>query len=804
MVRRSVVIALGILTLASVWFTVRGLSFSSNLVDLFPGDLRAQALARYSRALGGGDVGLILVRGDDAKNVANAANAASEALAGCKSVEAQAIHAPSMPFRAPSQVWAFAGARARERLRQILSPEGMHKRLEESRAMLLAPSGNGASEWVARDPLRLAQVPWEGRMEWAPGVASTGGDAFVADEGRARIILWQTRSTSMQSDKASAIMKEVEGALDHVRHGYPSVRLDATGAQAISAATEALIRRDLEISATVSLLIVSFVFLALFRRARAILAILLPLALGTLWTTGFAGAGFSKLSAISMAFGSVVVGVGLDTGVHVYAALLEGRRRGLSPTEAAAQARRTCARPLTVAAVTAGATFAAMCLSTLPALRELGALCAAGEVLTAIAILIFTPWIGARLERREPPRAPDRSWPFWFGSAVATKTRALVILATGAALIIAAMWTGTSVGEHVVALRPKAIVPLQVLDDVYALFGGKPGQWIVLATDPNEEQARSTADVVAEKLESLQAAGVIDGFDSLSNVAPSRSTRDQRLAERDSLYGTALRTRLGHALEEVGFDPAAFEEALTDVEHPLPVDHHVELPAWIVSRHLARDEGGVIDAMFVRPKGTRESDALALETISHSAPGVIVTGYPFLEQSLRDALRRDLPKVGILAMVVVLLTVGWALRRATLVLAVAFVLAVEIAMVALLMHAFGVTWNAYNALVLPVLLGITLDEVMFVLHATREAASSEDPLRAALGAQGPLVTTTALTTAAGFGALLTCRFDGLRDMGAVGALGSIAGLCCALVFVPAWVKAFGGLARQPDVAPPQH
>ena len=47
---------------------------------------------------------------------------------------------------------------------------------------------------------------------------------------------------------------------------------------------------------------------------------------------------------------------------------------------------------------------------------------------------------------------------------------------------------------------------------------------------------------------------------------------------------------------------------------------------------------------------------------------------------------------------------------------------------------------------------------------------------------------TALTTAAGFAALGFCDFDGLRDLGWVGALGSTVGLVVALVVVPAGLR----------------
>ena len=62
----------------------------------------------------------------------------------------------------------------------------------------------------------------------------------------------------------------------------------------------------------------------------------------------------------------------------------------------------------------------------------------------------------------------------------------------------------------------------------------------------------------------------------------------------------------------------------------------------------------------------------------------------------------------------------------------------------------------------------------------------------ALSSQGPLVAATALTTAAGFFALVGCRFDGLRDLGEVGTLGVLAGLVAALVVVPAALRIVQG------------
>ena len=163
----------------------------------------------------------------------------------------------------------------------------------------------------------------------------------------------------------------------------------------------------------------------IFRRVRALVAVMPPLVLGTAWTAGLATIFPGGLSAIAVAFMSVVVGVGVDTGVHVYAALLDARRDGLGPAEAApSPRRRKTGKSVMMAAVTAAAAFGALALSDINAVRQLGILCGAGEVLTAIAIVAVTPEIGAWLERGPPPPEAPARWTEAVAWLTATTRRA--------------------------------------------------------------------------------------------------------------------------------------------------------------------------------------------------------------------------------------------------------------------------------------------------------------------------------------------------------------------------------------------
>ena len=372
-------------TIASAWLTATRLRVSGDVAPLFPDGAASAALARFVRAFGGGDAAILLVRGTDAPEVAEATDELARALEARRSVEAVVVRAPEPLARAldPTLAWRFAGPGARASLARAVTPEGMRERLRQTRDLLLAPGASEVETWLASDPLRLTQIPFESRPELAAGVVPAPDGTFTADGGRARLIVIRARGNAFDESASAAFVGDVGDAVQTVTARHPTVHADLTGGHAIAYATKQMLVRDLAVSGTLSLVLASAVFLVTFRRARAVAAVIPPLLLGTLWTTGIAAFVPGGLNAIAIAFAAVVVGVGVDTGVHVYAALLDGRRAGLDPPAAARFARRHAGRPTMLAAVTAGAAFASLGLSELSALRQLGLLCAAGEVLTA-------------------------------------------------------------------------------------------------------------------------------------------------------------------------------------------------------------------------------------------------------------------------------------------------------------------------------------------------------------------------------------------------------------------------------------
>jgi hypothetical protein len=253
---------------------------------------------------------------------------------------------------------------------------------------------------------------------------------------------------------------------------------------------------------------------------------------------------------------------------------------------------------------------------------------------------------------------------------------------------------------------------------------------------------------------------------------------------------------LERALREVGFLPERFEGALAGMRSPsrdfvMLEDLRRGATSILITRYLGEEGGDHLVATYVRPTGAPGSMARVEQAIREADAGAMLTGYSRLEASLRETLSRDLPRIGLVAGVLVVLALSASLKRARDVGLSALVVVAEVSAVLLLIRAFRIPLHAYDALVIPVLLGITVDEAMFLLHRARvEEAAGVAFIEPTLRHEAPAITATALTTAAGFGALAFCDFDGLRDLGMVGALGSAVGLAVALIVVPAGLRLF--------------
>ena len=119
--------------------------------------------------------------------------------------------------------------------------------------------------------------------------------------------------------------------------GAAALQVGYAGDVAIAVEELSALESDVVVSALLVLVGVVLSILLAFRAPRALPALALPLAIGTVWGFGVASFFVSSLGSSTAFLGSIVIGNGINPGIILLARYLEERRRG---TPVASRRRR--------------------------------------------------------------------------------------------------------------------------------------------------------------------------------------------------------------------------------------------------------------------------------------------------------------------------------------------------------------------------------------------------------------------------------------------------------------------------------
>jgi len=263
--------------------------------------------------------------------------------------------------------------------------------------------------------------------------AVTGNDVLtpmlVSRSGRYTVIAAEIDPAADRPTRREANIAAVAEAVR--AEGFAPLR---AGVPAVRDAYARYIRNDLLLLPPLVGSILALLLFLAFRSIRVVLGLLGTVGAVTIWTVGILALTGGRITALTSILPSLVVVVGIATGVHVVAQHREERRRGADPRAAAGRAMRRMALPCGLTSLTTAVGFLSLALAGIRDVREFGLYCAIGSLL---AFLVGVPLVGILLSYDPGRRAPALAAPLRALLRVLVRRPALGI-ATGVLLVAAA------------------------------------------------------------------------------------------------------------------------------------------------------------------------------------------------------------------------------------------------------------------------------------------------------------------------------------------------------------------------------
>jgi len=159
----------------------------------------------------------------------------------------------------------------------------------------------------------------------------------------------------------------------------------ASSGQVVFADVLLVMMRDSRVAVLATLLVVFLIVLGDFRSLRAALLVLLPLLVGILWMCGGMALLGMKLNLFNMVVFPALIGLSLDSGVHLYHRYREEGVGGLM------RVVMTTGQAVAVGAFTTMLGFGDLILARHPGLQSLGGLALLGLATTLVTALVLFP-----------------------------------------------------------------------------------------------------------------------------------------------------------------------------------------------------------------------------------------------------------------------------------------------------------------------------------------------------------------------------------------------------------------------------
>ncbi|MCH8253575.1 MAG: MMPL family transporter, partial [Planctomycetes bacterium] len=586
--------------------------------------------------------------------------------------------------------------------------------------------------------------------------------------------------------------------------------IELAGAYAIAAAAEKSIRGDMIRSIALSILMLQTLFLLVYRDPFSFVRAVLPVVAGIVAAFGLYSMFSLRLTPITAVIGGVLAGIGIDYCIHFlshHAGLLSS---GRSRFDAIAGSLAEVGPAMTAACGTSVLGFLAISRSNVQALRDfawLGATGLAGALLAAfvlLPVLLTLRREGAKSRHLRPLRIDIE--PFVRRVCVHRKGSfigALALMAIAVGVLSFGSGRSSWFEDDLTVMHPRPNAPLAAQRRIAERFDVSPEAMIVLLESDGPDGLVSLSHRVASRLagEGPRRAGVAGTY-GLADLLPDPDGIPARRTMIEALDADRILQDFDAALQRSIFDPAAYEayaaflrRLLSESAPPgiAALGEYPGLAETFLPTPRPDSVGGAHGAAaltyvhLAHPPETREHRDAVIRAIRQAlgdVDGATLTGLSVIAGDTEHGIRRELSRllgVAAGAVAIWLLLFFRSIRAAALALLPA---GFGVLCLFAVMRITGTKLNMINLIALPLLVGIGVDDGIFLVSIARARRRDGGDVAQGLSAACHAVMMTSVTTTLTFGTLAFTSTPAIQSLGrimAVGVTASFAGAVFLLV-----------------------
>ena len=632
-------------------------------------------------------------------------------------------------------------------------------------------------------------------------------------------------------------VEQARQVIAETRKDFPDVTVGLTGEDVISSDEMVTTQSDVETASKIALIGVALLFIIAYQGVTKPLLAVFCLLLGLSWTMGFTTLTIGHLNILSVVFTTILIGLGIDFGIHILERFKEERQKGNEILPALQKTLQGTGKGNFAGAITTAIAFGAMVLTDFIGIVELGWIAGWGILFCMIAMLLVLPslitveekWRKPSYAQTKPTTASQRGWI----DKLFDHYYLIIGVCTVLVLIASLSLKDLRFDYNLLNLQSKGTEAVQYEMKIFESAGRSAWSAAILADSFKEIQ---------EKERQLKALPTVARVESISAVIPGNQEENARIIQENlapllkdlkvepedvdfswkalnkTLKGIQfkLQGREGDELDPVQvagnrvrsfmeqsqkIEPDLSEKRLRNFSQLLFADYRnlmeelktntgvklvklEEIPETLRKRYISK-KGKYVAHIFpsvdVWDLDERQKYLNDLRSVDPNVTGTAVNMF----ESTR-MMTEGYVNGGLYAMTAIFVYVFFLFRNLRTVFFVLLPVLVGSIWTVGIMELTGLKLNMANLVILPLILGIGVVNGIHITHRYRE---EEDKHASILGkSTGQAVLLSSLTTMIGFGSMMVANHYGVFSLGMVLTLGVFNCLIASITFLPALLK----------------
>jgi hopanoid biosynthesis associated RND transporter like protein HpnN len=664
------------------------------------------------------------------------------------------------------------------------------------------------------------------------------------------------RGRQTQDEVDGYVIERLRQLVKQTQAEVPGLNVGITGEPVLDYDEMTQSQKDITLASIVSLVLCALIFIYGYNETGRPVKATICLVIGLGYTLAFTTLTIGHLNILTITFVPMLIGLGIDFGVHLITRYEEELRHGKTAEAALTKAMVFTGQGIFTGALTTAGAFLAMALTNFKGIQEMGIICGGGLLVCFIPMMTMLPAMLLRgqqnvIDRQVTEDATRaRIENIWL-------QRPVLVMGITLGLCVAALFGVRKVyfDYNLIKMQspslPSVMFEQKLLDsaDKSLLYGAVIADSLTNAVDLAEkiQKLPTVADVeppfygdfLADQSEKLKLVGQIkQEIASLHFNPPDTRPVDVFELSR-TLYG--LYGYLGNALEEVGnSDPdlirqlVALREAIENLRKTMlqgdapALTEHAEklaqfqralfadlLNTFQVLQHQddttplrVEDLPPALHDRFVGVTGKlllqvypkedvwqRDKQEKFVTDLRKVDPNV--TGTPVQLYEYETLLKDSYVQAAWYSLAAITFMVFFHFRSLGAVILSLLPVGIGTLWLAGLMGWCGIPINLANIMTLPLVIGIGVTNGVHILNRFAEERTPNILARST----GKAVLVSGLTAIAGFGSLILAKHRGIYSLGCVMATGIATCMIAGLTFLPALLNLLGRwrpLIKQPS------